>query len=1003
MSNDLSINIHAKDQTASGLASVETSLKGAEAGSDRLINKIVGLKRNLDDVGASRGLDDVAAKTRGAVDSIGDLVFKANDAKRAIDGAGQASGIQKIARDAIEAQQQIDRIGSSVRSSVGGNSALLQNMGRVISDMPYGIMGVANNVEQLASSWRAATVEAGGSRAAISGVLAGLAGPSGLLMVGVPVVTALAVAFGDDLIRAINAGGESVDQLKQKLEGIQQYRDFDMTIRIAGLSGLAKLRAELDALIAKKAYLEGRQRVDSAVAKSEPPGIVQAFANPLMYGLTYDNYRKKNNSAKAAQRAFDIETARKIEKSRGLDLGEEENIRYLKMIGYSEAAARNRLASRNAGVDIAVKQMEIDSFEGPKASKGGGGGGSSVAAKAQREAEAVDRAVGIAMDSLGKMSKESLPNVEEATSAVNKAAEELRKAVDSRDKTAITERTEAFNREFARYEKATAAWESAVARYGRQMVKVEDATLSVSQAQDELAKANEKAKEAFEAKDTDALTAALDEQQQAQIRLKKATDEARKKLQQMEEAFGTISGFAEKLGLTGLGDVLGEFYKARDESYMDDLADDYYGGNKQRAQAHQYMAIADSIGSMIGGQVGGALSGAASGAIAGLQIGGPVGAVVGGVVGLASSLFGGDSNEEQERANRDNMRRQIYDAMVSSALSGGTESLKLLRATGYDYDVLKNYADPGYPGMKSGTSGRLFEDRGEAELQTLQEVISVLDQAGQTMSQFVRPTMLRDLDAAATLLEYSVAQVGDLAELTAAYQAQQIMTITGLNADVIGSFISDAVAADVTGAAGKAFSEKFEESVAESIRQMAISNLVTNSIMPVLQPALTALVSGLTSGDLTADEMAALYDAVTEAAAGVSPLVTSLAQAFETAGIGATSSGSASANKTPGAYATYAEYALAAAGYRGYAEGGVHYGGWRVVGEREAELEYTAPSRIISGSESRAMLDNRGVVAELKTLRGEQASALYAIAKNTAKTAEIIDKWERDGMPEVAT
>lgn len=57
----------------------------------------------------------------------------------------------------------------------------------------------------------------------------------------------------------------------------------------------------------------------------------------------------------------------------------------------------------------------------------------------------------------------------------------------------------------------------------------------------------------------------------------------------------------------------------------------------------------------------------------------------------------------------------------------------------------------------------------------------------------------------------------------------------------------------------------------------------------------------------------------------------------------------------------------------GFASGGGNPGGWRVVGERGWELEHTGPSRVISNSESRRMLDNSAVVAEQRAVLGEVA------------------------------
>lgn len=85
---------------------------------------------------------------------------------------------------------------------------------------------------------------------------------------------------------------------------------------------------------------------------------------------------------------------------------------------------------------------------------------------------------------------------------------------------------------------------------------------------------------------------------------------------------------------------------------------------------------------------------------------------------------------------------------------------------------------------------------------------------------------------------------------------------------------------------------------------------------------------------------------------------------------------------------------------RGFATGGFHPGGWRVVGESGPEVEYTPPSRIYSNSESKALVDISELVAEVKSLRNDQQAANYEIAKNTRKTAKILDRM--DGSRELA-
>jgi hypothetical protein len=85
---------------------------------------------------------------------------------------------------------------------------------------------------------------------------------------------------------------------------------------------------------------------------------------------------------------------------------------------------------------------------------------------------------------------------------------------------------------------------------------------------------------------------------------------------------------------------------------------------------------------------------------------------------------------------------------------------------------------------------------------------------------------------------------------------------------------------------------------------------------------------------------------------------------------------------------------------KGFADGGIHTGGWRIVGEEGPELEYTPPSRIYSNSDSSDMFDMSELVAEVKQLREDMRSANYAIAKNTQKTAKTLEKFDYDGLPE---
>lgn len=84
---------------------------------------------------------------------------------------------------------------------------------------------------------------------------------------------------------------------------------------------------------------------------------------------------------------------------------------------------------------------------------------------------------------------------------------------------------------------------------------------------------------------------------------------------------------------------------------------------------------------------------------------------------------------------------------------------------------------------------------------------------------------------------------------------------------------------------------------------------------------------------------------------------------------------------------------------RPFANGGIHSGGIRLVGENGPELEATGPSRIYNSNQLGDMLGERATANEVKNLRDELKLAMYQIAKNTGKSYDILNRWNGDGLP----
>jgi hypothetical protein len=85
----------------------------------------------------------------------------------------------------------------------------------------------------------------------------------------------------------------------------------------------------------------------------------------------------------------------------------------------------------------------------------------------------------------------------------------------------------------------------------------------------------------------------------------------------------------------------------------------------------------------------------------------------------------------------------------------------------------------------------------------------------------------------------------------------------------------------------------------------------------------------------------------------------------------------------------------------GFASGGQHIGGWRIVGEKGPELELTGPARYWDAAKTKEMLRADSGPEEVRNLREDnraQASALVAI---NARLTKLMERWDRDGMPAV--
>ena len=111
-----------------------------------------------------------------------------------------------------------DRLNQSGKS-MGDASQSLINFSRIAQDAPYGIMGVANNLNPMVESFQRLAATEGGTKKALQAMVAGLAGPAGV-GVAIGLVSSLAVTFSKDIIAFFKGPTAELEEFNKKLKEV---------------------------------------------------------------------------------------------------------------------------------------------------------------------------------------------------------------------------------------------------------------------------------------------------------------------------------------------------------------------------------------------------------------------------------------------------------------------------------------------------------------------------------------------------------------------------------------------------------------------------------------------------------------------------------------------------------------------------------------------------------------------------------------------------------------
>lgn len=182
---NLEISIDANIQGA--VKGVENFVKVVEKAESPVFDLDKAVKAAMDRISANidKMADDAIKGTSELEKSIGPAVTafdrlkqSAGSAKAVFSGAsvaGFAKPIKTIPEVADKAATSLGKLGKSGEKS----SQVLINAGRILSDSPYGFIGIANNIEPLLESFKRLQTETGSTKNAFKSLLGGLAGGGG--------------------------------------------------------------------------------------------------------------------------------------------------------------------------------------------------------------------------------------------------------------------------------------------------------------------------------------------------------------------------------------------------------------------------------------------------------------------------------------------------------------------------------------------------------------------------------------------------------------------------------------------------------------------------------------------------------------------------------------------------------------------------------------------------------------------------------------------------------
>jgi len=178
---------------------------------------------------------------------IPDLEAKAKRLQTALRNATDVKDIERYQKRLAAVNNDLARFGSRGIAGVKGVNQSMGNLAgaagqvnmefaRIIQDVPYGMMGIGNNIQQLTANFGQLQRSAGGTGAALKATLASMITPASLLTIGIAALTSGWIMYQEYSRKSADTTAEIASEMEKAAKATDDY--------LGSLSGINKARAE---------------------------------------------------------------------------------------------------------------------------------------------------------------------------------------------------------------------------------------------------------------------------------------------------------------------------------------------------------------------------------------------------------------------------------------------------------------------------------------------------------------------------------------------------------------------------------------------------------------------------------------------------------------------------------------------------------------------------------------------------------------------------------------